>query len=105
METSDLVNFVYDKLDDMKANGLVTLDVAEKSSVTDAMIVCSGTSKRHVVSIAGNLVKEAKDNNLDILGVEGEDAGEWVLIDLSNVVVHVMQESTRDFYQLEKLWG
>lgn len=105
METPELVSFVYEKLDDMKANSVSTLDVAEKSTVTDTMIVCSGTSKRHVKSIANNLAKEAKDNGLDILGIEGEDVGEWVLIDLSNVIVHVMQESTRDFYQLEKLWG
>lgn len=105
METPELMSFVYDKLDDMKANSVSTLNVAEKSTVTDTMIVCSGTSKRHVKSIANNLAKEAKDNGLDILGIEGEDVGEWVLIDLSNVIVHVMQESTRDFYQLEKLWG
>ena len=69
------------------------------------MVVCSGNSKTHVQSIGENVALEAKRNGLPPIGIEGKDTGEWVLVDLGSVIVHVMQESTREFYQLEKLWG
>lgn len=105
MQTTELLDFSLDKIDDMKARDVLTLDVKENSTVTDFMVICSGNSKRHVQSIAAHLAKEAKDQQLDVLGVEGQDTGEWVLVDLGDVIVHVMQDQSRDFYQLEKLWG
>ncbi|RDV26124.1 ribosome silencing factor [Alteromonas aestuariivivens] len=105
MESQQLKQFVIDKIDDMKARDVIELDVKGKSSITDTMIVCSGNSKRHVIAIAENLMLEAKHAGLAPLNVEGKDTGEWVLVDLGEIIVHVMQDETRDFYQLEKLWS
>ncbi len=105
MDSIELRDFAFDKIDDMKAKDITTLDVRDKSSITDFMLVCTGTSKRHVQSIAENVNKEAKAAGIEPLGIEGGDTGEWVLVDLGDVVVHVMQGETRDFYQLEKLWS
>ncbi len=97
--------FVETCLDDMKAVDVTSIDVKDRTSVTDWMIICSGTSKRHVKSIAENLVKEAKHINMQPLGIEGLDVGEWVLVDLGDAVIHVMMPETRKFYSIEKLWS
>jgi len=105
VQAQELLSFVLDKMDDMKAKDITSLDVKGKSNVTEAMVICSGTSNRHTRSIADYLVKEAKKAGLSILGIEGTGSGEWVLIDLGDVIAHVMQEESRSFYQLEKLWS
>lgn len=101
----ELKDFVKDKMDDLKARDIIELDVQGKSTVTDTMLVCSGNSKRHVISIAENVSLNCKQAGHPALSVEGQDAGEWVLVDLGDILVHVMQDQTRDLYQLEKLWG
>lgn len=95
---------MIDKIEDMKARDIVVIDLTGKSTVTDTLVICSGNSKRHVSSIAANLIKESKLAGHPPLGVEGKENGEWVLVDLGDIVAHVMQDETRDFYQLEKLW-
>lgn len=105
MQLNELKDFLADKADDMKAENIITLDVKGKSSVTDYIIVCTGTSKRHVASIADNVAKEAKIAGIEALGIDGEEEGEWVVVDMGSVMVHIMQEASRDLYQLEKLWG
>jgi ribosome-associated protein len=100
----EFTDFVMDKADDMKARDIIVLDVSEKSSVTSTFIICSGNSKRHVSSIADNVIVECKRADHAPLSVEGKSEGEWVLVDLGEVVLHVMQDESRDFYQLEKLW-
>lgn len=91
-------------LEDLKAEDIVEMDVHDKTSVTDYIVIASGTSNRHVKSIAGNVIAEAKQAGYRPLGVEGENEAEWVLVDLGDVVVHVMQPKVRDFYDLESLW-
>ncbi|MEW5680885.1 MAG: ribosome silencing factor [Pseudomonadota bacterium] len=105
MQTTELVSFIQDKIDDMKGRDIVTLDVRGKSSVTEFMIICSGTSNRHTKSIADYVAAEVKKAGINALGIEGQSSGEWVLLDLGDVVVHVMLEDSRSFYQLEKLWS
>ena len=104
MKTDELKTLVNKTLEDMKAEDVIELDVTDKTSVTDFIFVASGTSSRHVKSIAANVVADAKHSGLQPLGVEGAQDGEWVLVDLGDVVVHVMQKTTRTFYDLESLW-
>ena len=100
----ELTQLVIDALEGMKALDIKTIDVQEKTAITDVMIVASGTSTRHVKSIAENVMIKAKEAGLQPLGSEGEKSLEWMLVDLNDVVVHVMLPTTRDFYNLEKLW-
>jgi ribosome-associated protein len=91
-------------LDDVKALDVVCLDVRHLTSLMDFMIVASGRSDRHVRAIADTLVQHCRDRGLPVLGQEGAEAGEWVLVDLVDVIVHIMLPKTREFYELEKLW-
>lgn len=95
---------VLEALDDLKAVDPVVLDVKQLSSVMDFLVVASGTSSRHVKSLADNVIAEAKARATRPIGVEGQGPGEWVLVDFGDVVVHVMQPATRSFYDLERLW-
>jgi len=92
-------------LDALKADNIVVLDVRAQASFTDYMIFASGSSRRHVSAIADSVVEAAKAAGDPALGVEGEDVGEWVLVDLGDVVVHIMLPDVRLYYELEKLWG
>lgn len=92
-------------LEEMKAQDIITLDVQHLTPLTDTMIIATGRSNRHVKSTAERIVEQMKALKMPCLGVEGLKDGEWVLIDLNGTIVHVMQQKTRDYYQLEKLWG
>ena len=105
MNSKQLSKFIVDALDDGKANDVVELDVRNMTSVTDTMIVASGTSNRHVKSLADNVAEKAREAGHKPIGVEGEVGGEWVLLDLDDVLVHVMLPKVREFYNLEKLWS
>ena len=104
MEAESLKALVVGALEDLKAVNTVTLDVAAMTDVMDFLVIASGTSNRHVKSLADNVCMEAKKQGMRPLGVEGENTGEWVLVDFGDVVVHVMLPATRDFYDLERLW-
>jgi len=99
-----LEQVVAGALDDLKAVDVHTLDVRHLTTVTDTMVVASGRSDRHVRAIAGAVVEQCKKAGFRPLGVEGERSGEWVLVDLADLVVHVMLPRVREFYNLEKLW-
>ncbi len=101
----DLKTLVLESLDDIKAVDVVCIDVRDKTELTDYMILVSGTSNRHVKSIANNVVVDAKAAGFMPLGIEGLDEGEWVLLDLTDVVVHMMLPSAREFYDIERLWS
>jgi ribosome-associated protein len=105
MNTEQLTQMVQTALEDFKAQEIKILDVRHTSNVTDVMIVASGQSRRQVAAIAQRLIERAKAHGQRPLGEEGSDVGEWALVDLGNIIVHVMQPQIREFYQLEKLWG
>lgn len=105
MHGQELQSFVIDKLEDLKGQDIITIDVSKTSSITDCMIICTGTSSRHVSSIADHVVQSARKAGLMPLGVEGEATGDWVVVDLDDVIVHVLQEESRRLYELEKLWS
>jgi len=104
METKNLVDLVVNALEDLKAQDIEILFVGDMTTITDTMVIASGTSNRHVHSLADNVVIKAKQKGHQPLGVEGEQQGDWILVDLNEVVVHVMLPKARDFYNLEKLW-
>ena len=91
-------------LDDLKATEVRCLDVAHLTTMMDYMIVATGRSDRHVRALGDALVRHCKEQGIQVLGTEGEGAGEWLLVDLVDVVVHIMLPRTRDFYEIEKLW-
>lgn len=95
---------VINALDELKAKDIREIDVRGKTSIADLLVVASGTSARHVKSIADEVVKFAKQAGVMPLGVEGEQEAEWVLVDLGDVIVHVMLPRIREFYGLERLW-
>lgn len=104
MTIDEIRTIVRKALEDLKAEDVVELDVTDKTSITDYIFVATGTSNRHVKSIANNVVTDSKHAGLLPLGVEGEKEGEWVLVDMGDVIVHVMQASVREFYDIESLW-
>lgn len=104
VQTQDLTDLVVTALEDMKGIDIRCLDVRGITSITDWMVIASGTSDRHVKSLAGRIADRAREAGVSVIGMEGEADGDWVLIDLGDVIAHVMLPKARDFYQLEKLW-
>jgi ribosome-associated protein len=102
--TATLRKSVITALEDLKAKDIREIDVRGKTSIADLLVIASGTSGRHVKSIADEVVKFAKQAGVMPLGVEGEREAEWVLVDLGDVIVHVMLPRIREFYGLERLW-
>ena len=105
MNSKQLSALVIEVLDDTKATDIIRLDVRNMTSVTDYMIVASGTSNRHVKALANNVADKAREAGHRPIGIEGEEGGEWVLLDLQDALVHVMLPKVREFYNLEKLWS
>jgi ribosome-associated protein len=104
VNTATLRKTVIAALEDLKAKDIREIDVRGKTSIADLLVIASGTSARHVKSIADEVVRFAKKAGVMPLGVEGEQEAEWVLVDLGDVIVHVMLPRIREFYGLERLW-
>ncbi|MFQ3175508.1 MAG: ribosome-associated protein [Psychromonas sp.] len=104
MQDAQLKKFVLQQLEDFKAKDITVIDVSATSDVTNTMVICTGNSKRHVRSVAEQTALAAKNAGEAPLGIEGLEDSDWVLLDLGNIVIHVMQDETRQFYQLEQLW-
>ena len=101
----DLLEITLTTLDDMKANAVNNMSVAKLTNVSDFMIFSTGNSSRHVRSIADKIAENIKKEGYPILGIEGYEGSQWVLIDLGNIMVHIMLAETREFYKLEDLWS
>ncbi|NOR20363.1 MAG: ribosome silencing factor [Xanthomonadales bacterium] len=104
LTTEQLQQIVVSSLEDFKATDITVIDVSGKNPLTERMVIATGNSTRHVKSMSENLVVNAKAAGNPPLGVEGGSEGEWVLVDLNDVIVHLMLPQTRAFYNLEKLW-
>jgi ribosome-associated protein len=105
MHIDKLKMLAVDALEELKARDITQLDVSKLTEVTDLMLIASGTSTRHVAALAQNVVEKAKAAGLKPLGVEGGDNADWVLVDLGDVVVHIMLPEARALYDLERLWA
>ena len=92
-------------LEDIKASDIAVLNVKKLTSMTDYMIIASGDSSRQVNALARNVVEKLKERGAEVVGVEGEDAGDWVLVDLGHIIVHIMHPAVRAYYNLEELWA
>ncbi|OKY24602.1 MULTISPECIES: ribosome silencing factor [Thalassotalea] len=104
MQIDAIATFIVDKIDDLKGRDITSINISQKSDFADYMIIASGNSTRHVKSIAQHVIMECRAESIEPLGIEGNDTGEWCLVDLGDVIVHIMTDETRDTYQLEQLW-
>lgn len=105
LTVEQITQVAVNALEDVKGDNIVVIDTHKSSSLFSKMIVCTGSSNRQVKSLAQNVALEFKNNNIDIIGIEGEDGGEWVLVDCGDVVIHVMLPQVRNYYDLESLWN
>jgi ribosome-associated protein len=105
MQAEDLLKIVQDVLDERKGQNITTLDVRDKTSFTDYMVIVTGTSDRHLKSLCDYVVEKLNEQGFKPLGIEGDLGSDWILLDLGDVIVHAMTAQTREYYQLEKLWS
>jgi len=105
MNLEQQLKVVTDTIEELKGEDIITLKVLEQSADIEAIVVATGRSTQHVRGIANNIKIEAKRLGMKVVGIEGAETGHWMLVDLAEVVVHVMTEKTREFYKLERLWS
>ena len=102
---SDLKSVVVSTLDLNKAQDIITIDLKDKSSMADYMIIASGTSSRHIQSLSEQVLEKLKDNGIKNSKIEGKDSNEWKLVDGIDLIVHIFHPEKRKFYELEKIWS
>ncbi|MFP3014368.1 MAG: ribosome silencing factor [Arsenophonus sp.] len=101
----ELQQFILDQLVDTKAQNIISINVSGKSNITDCMIICTGTSNRHLTSVSDKLIEACRKTGIIPLCVDGRGVSDWIVVDLNDVIVHIMQEDSRNMYELEKLWS
>jgi len=101
----DITKKIHKVLSDNKAKDITKINLKKKSSIADFMIICSGTSNRHVISLSNYLVEALKKQNLNTLNVEGIRSGDWVLVDAGDIIIHLFRSEVREYYALEKMWA
>ena len=104
-KNSDLKTIIINTLDLNKAQDIVTIDLKDKSSMADYMIIASGTSSRHIQSLSEQVLEKLKNNGIKESKIEGKDSGEWKLVDGIDLIVHIFHPEKRKFYELEKMWS
>ena len=102
---SDITKKIHKVLSDNKARDIIKISLEKKSSIADFMIICSGTSNRHVISLSNYLVEALKKENLNTLNVEGKRNGDWGLVDAGDIIIHLFRSEVREYYSLEKMWS
>jgi len=105
LTTEEKTRAIVEALEDIKAANITVIDTSKLSSLFDRMIIASASSKRQTKALADNVVVKLRERGEEVLGREGEDSGEWILVDLNEVLVHIMQPAVRDYYNLEELWS
>jgi len=105
MDSEALRDLVVEALEDIKGREIVTMDVRKQTDIADYMVVASGGTSRQVKGLIDSVLVKAKAAGANVVGIEGQDTGEWVLLDLTDVIVHVMLPAVREFYDLERLWS
>jgi ribosome-associated protein len=100
-----LKDIIINALEEVKATEITAIDVRDLTGITDTMIIASGNSNRQVKALANSVVVDAKEAGYEMIGIEGDDKAEWVLVDFGDVIVHVMLPATRVFYDIERLWS
>jgi ribosome-associated protein len=105
MDIKKLQSLVIDALEDVKAQDIRAFDTVHLTSLFDRMAIASGTSNRQTKALAASVRDKVKENGGNIVSIEGEETGEWVLVDLGDMIVHIMQPAIRDYYRLEEIWG
>ena len=103
--TDNIAKTIHKVLSDNKAKNITKINLEKKSSIADFMIICSGTSNRHVISLSNYLVEALKKENLNTLNVEGIRNGDWVLVDAGDIIIHLFRSEVREYYGLEKMWA
>ena len=102
---NNIAKIIHKVLSDNKAKDITKINLEKKSSIADFMIICSGTSNRHVISLSNYLVEALKKENLNTLNVEGIRNGDWVLVDAGDIIIHLFRSEVREYYSLEKMWA
>ena len=102
---NNIAKTIHKVLSDNKAKNITKINLEKKSSIADYMIICSGTSNRHVISLSNYLVEALKKENLNTLNVEGIRNGDWVLVDAGDIIIHLFRSEVREYYGLEKMWA
>lgn len=105
LDLESMTKAVVDALEDVKATDITVMDVSKLTAIASSMIIASGSSNRQTKALANSVVVKLKELGAEVYGIEGEKEGEWVLVDLGDIIVHVMLPAARDYYNLEQLWG